>query len=50
MQYVHLGNSGSTVSRLALGCMSFGQPPLQGNWTSDYEASVPIRSGRWIWK
>ncbi|NUT85080.1 aldo/keto reductase [Pseudomonas corrugata] len=42
MQYTRLGNSGLKVSRLALGCMSFGQPALQGTWTLDSEASEPI--------
>ncbi|TFH90270.1 aldo/keto reductase [Vibrio ouci] len=34
MEYCNLGNSGLKVSRLALGCMSFGNP-VQGahNWT-----------------
>ncbi len=26
MDYTHLGNSGLRVSRIALGCMSFGDP------------------------
>ncbi len=42
MQYTQLGRSGLKVSRLTLGCMSFGQPALQGTWTLDYEASEPI--------
>jgi aryl-alcohol dehydrogenase-like predicted oxidoreductase len=42
MESTRLGNSGLKVSRLALGCMSFGQPALQGTWTLDYEASEPL--------
>jgi len=34
MQYSSLGNSGLKVSRLALGCMSFGEPALGAHaWT-----------------
>ena len=42
MQYTRLGRSGLKVSRLTLGCMSFGQPALQGTWTLAYEASEPL--------
>lgn len=42
MQYTQLGNSGLKVSRLTLGCMSFGQPAFEGTWTLNYEASEPI--------
>lgn len=43
MEYVKLGNTGLEVSRLCLGCMSFGDP--QGwvhKWTLDEENSRPI--------
>jgi aryl-alcohol dehydrogenase (NADP+) len=43
MDYVRLGNTGLQVSRLSLGCMSFGDSQ-QGNhaWTLDEEASRVI--------
>jgi aryl-alcohol dehydrogenase-like predicted oxidoreductase len=43
MQYVSLGNSGLKVSRLCLGCMSFGTPERGMHpWTLDEESSRPI--------
>ncbi len=43
MQYVKLGSTGLDVSRLTLGCMSFGIPD-RGNhaWTLDEERSRPL--------
>jgi aryl-alcohol dehydrogenase (NADP+) len=43
MQYVKLGRTGLTVSRLCLGCMSYGDP-ARGNhpWSLDEEASGPF--------
>lgn len=43
MDYVKLGNTGMEVSRLCLGCMSFGEPS-RGNhqWVLDEEKSRPI--------
>jgi aryl-alcohol dehydrogenase (NADP+) len=43
MQYVNLGRTGLRVSRICLGCMSFGVPD-RGNhpWSLDEEASRPI--------
>ena len=43
MQYVRLGNTGLEVSRLCLGCMTFGEPN-RGNhsWTLTDELSRPI--------
>ncbi|KAJ7208353.1 Aldo/keto reductase [Mycena pura] len=32
MKYVRLGNSGLKVSRIILGCMSYGDPKWGGNW------------------
>jgi aryl-alcohol dehydrogenase-like predicted oxidoreductase len=45
MQYVKLGRTGLDVSRICLGCMSFGVPE-QGShpWTLDEERSRPIIS------
>jgi aryl-alcohol dehydrogenase-like predicted oxidoreductase len=42
MQQVRLGNSGLKISKLTLGCMSFGQPALQGTWTLNEQDSVPL--------
>jgi len=42
MQYTRLGNSGLKISKLTLGCMSFGQPALQGTWTLNFEDSEPL--------
>jgi len=43
MQYVRLGRTGLKVSRLCLGCMTYGAPD-QGshNWTLDEERSRPL--------
>ncbi|MFY0760893.1 aldo/keto reductase [Metabacillus dongyingensis] len=43
MDYVKLGNTGLDVSRLCLGCMSFGLPERgYPGWTLDEESSRPI--------
>ncbi|KAK1924492.1 NADP-dependent oxidoreductase domain-containing protein [Papiliotrema laurentii] len=39
MQYVRLGNSGLKVSKIILGCMSYGDPKWQG-WVLDEEESI----------
>ncbi|HKG50605.1 MAG TPA: aldo/keto reductase [Actinomycetales bacterium] len=43
MEYVRLGRTGLEVSRIALGCMTYGDPQ-RGNhtWTLDEEASRPL--------
>jgi aryl-alcohol dehydrogenase-like predicted oxidoreductase len=43
MDYVKLGNTGLDISRLCLGCMTFGDPD-RGNhsWTLDEEKSRPL--------
>ncbi|MDT0472301.1 aldo/keto reductase [Streptomyces sp. DSM 41014] len=43
MQYVKLGSTGLDVSRISLGCMTYGRPD-RGNheWTLDEEASRPL--------
>jgi len=41
MEYTRLGRSGLTVSRIGLGCMSYGDPNTGlHNWTLDEEASA----------
>lgn len=43
MQYIQLGNSGIKVSRLCLGCMSFGDPASRMHaWTLDPDRSEAI--------
>lgn len=43
MQYMQLGNSGIEVSRLCLGCMSFGDPASRMHaWTLDPDRSEAI--------
>ena len=43
MDYVKLGSTGLDVSRLCLGCMTFGLPDRGSHtWTLDKEASRPI--------
>lgn len=43
MKYTRLGSSGLQVSRLALGCMTFGQPEAGAHpWTIDENATRPI--------
>ena len=43
MEYIRLGNSDLKVSRLALGCMSFGEAGLgQYQWTLNYADSAAI--------
>jgi 1-deoxyxylulose-5-phosphate synthase len=43
MEYVRLGHTGLEVSRIALGCMTYGEPG-RGNhpWTLDEDASRPL--------
>ncbi len=39
MQYTRMGTTGTQVSRLCLGCMSFGG---MADWTLNEDASMPI--------
>jgi 1-deoxyxylulose-5-phosphate synthase len=41
MQYTYLGNTGVKVSRLCLGCMSYGDP-LWRPWVLDRQAAIPF--------
>ncbi len=41
MKYTHLGRTGVTVSRICLGCMSYGTPEWRP-WVLDAEASAPF--------
>ena len=45
MQYVKFGATGMDVSRICLGCMSFGKPGSENGvfpWAYDYDESKPI--------
>jgi aryl-alcohol dehydrogenase-like predicted oxidoreductase len=43
MEYTRLGSSGLKISRITLGCMSFGIPERGNNqWTLDDEAAEPV--------
>ncbi|KAJ5091208.1 hypothetical protein NUU61_006078 [Penicillium alfredii] len=43
MEYQRLGNSGLKVSRIILGCMTYGNPSWEGSpWVLDEEQSLPI--------
>jgi aryl-alcohol dehydrogenase (NADP+) len=43
MEYTRLGSSGLTISRLVLGCMSYGEPGRGGHgWSLPEEASRPF--------
>jgi len=46
MEYVRLGNTGLKVSRLCLGCMSFGSSQWQ-KWVLEEEASLAIIKRAW---
>jgi aryl-alcohol dehydrogenase-like predicted oxidoreductase len=43
MEYNRLGQTGMVVSRIALGCMSYGEPNRGGQpWSLDEETSIPF--------
>jgi aryl-alcohol dehydrogenase-like predicted oxidoreductase len=42
MDYTRLGTSGLTISRIALGCMSFGRPGTGRDWALDADPAEPI--------
>jgi aryl-alcohol dehydrogenase-like predicted oxidoreductase len=42
MEYTRLGSSGLKVSRIALGCMSFGAAGTGSDWALDADAAQPV--------
>ncbi len=42
MEYVRFGNTGMKVSRICLGCMSYGKPNERWQWALDEEQSRPF--------
>ena len=42
MEYTRLGASGLKISRIALGCMSFGDPAKRLTWVLDDDGAEPI--------
>ena len=42
MKYTELGNTGITVSKLCVGCMSFGKAGTMHNWTLNKEQSEEV--------
>jgi 1-deoxyxylulose-5-phosphate synthase len=47
MDYHRLGKTGLEVSRICLGCMSFGDPRLGREWTLTLEPARPIIRAAW---
>ena len=47
MDYGRLGKTGLEVSRICLGCMSFGDPRLGREWVLDLDAARPILRAAW---
>jgi len=47
MDYVRLGTTGLEVSRICLGCMSFGDPSKGREWVMPLEPSRPIIKAAW---
>jgi aryl-alcohol dehydrogenase-like predicted oxidoreductase len=42
MEYIRLGSTGTKISRICLGCMSFGQRTEHWPWALDEEDSRPL--------
>jgi len=42
MEYTRLGSSGLRISRIALGCMSFGDPAKRLDWSLGDDTAEPI--------
>jgi aryl-alcohol dehydrogenase-like predicted oxidoreductase len=42
MEYIRFGSTGLRVSRICLGCMSYGKPTERWPWALDEEQSRPF--------
>ncbi len=42
MQYTKLGNTDIEISKLCVGCMSFGKAGTMHDWTLDFESSEAV--------
>ena len=50
MEYIRFGNTGMKVSRICLGCMSYGDPAKRYKWALNEEQSRPLHPAReWSW-
>ncbi|MEO6012856.1 MAG: aldo/keto reductase [Devosia sp.] len=47
MKYTRLGKTGLEVSRICLGCMSFGDPKLGREWSMEIDGARPILRAAW---
>ena len=42
MQYTQLGRTGINISKICVGCMSFGKPGTMHDWTLDEEGTDAV--------
>lgn len=42
MQYTQLGETGINISKICVGCMSFGKPGTMHDWTLDEEGTDTV--------
>ncbi|KAJ6513010.1 Aldo keto reductase [Mycena sanguinolenta] len=47
MEYVRLGSSGLKISKVVLGCMTYGNPKWWGNWVLDEEEASKHIKAAW---
>ena len=50
MEYVRFGSTGLKVSRICLGCMSYGQPTSVGSGRWMKNKAALSSSARWNWE
>ena len=46
MEYTKLGNTDITISKICVGCMSFGKAGIMHDWTLDEAETETVL---WIW-
>lgn len=49
MEYTKLGNTDITISKICVGCMSFGKAGIMHDWTLDEAKPKRLSSMLWIW-